>query len=620
MDPEPDGAPDVADDAEEQVQRLSRPLSEVQRARGDCGDHRVGHRGGPPRPGHALYYTGQAKWTSTVTSRLLLEAGYSTNVEYLYIGYQPGVQKERGSPEWFNTIGKSDLIALGRMTPFRYWDGPRPDSASTRRQHVISTAASVRHRQPHLQGRFNWTFGDYVLEYDINGDLVQLYRNGVPGLGARLQHAGPRERVPERQPRDVRAGCLDDQPHDVQRGRPLRAVRRPDQGSGRRLRPLRAGAHLRRGDRPAELVRRRAAPRRVVRPVRQRPDGAQGAPSAGTWPARRPASAQRYNPLQIQTDTRTWRDANGDNIAQDSEIGAEQQRRVRSAGADDPARSRTSSASTTCEYTAAIQHELIRGLSVTRLLVPPQHAQQRLTQTSMVLDAGRLHRRQRGQPARRLDHPGLQPGSGQARPTSTGSTSTRPTPTCGAAPTTAFEVGVQRARRGRPVLRRLDDRSRIIDHCDELRSRATLAGRQHRGDRGQQLAQPKSDYHFCDQSELDMPFLHEFKLAGSYTLPWDIQANVALQSYNGGRYLHALEHRADHAVRGQLRRTVPPGELVIPNHDAGGRTTLDLTPPGSEFYERQNQLDMGFRKIFRVRPLPALRPGRHLQHRSTRPT
>ena len=31
---------------------------------------------------------------------------------------------------------------------------------------------------------------------------------------------------------------------------------------------------------------------------------------------------------------------------------------------------------------------------------------------------------------------------------------------------------------------------------------------------------PQPDFHFCDQSELDMPFLHEFKLAGSYTLPW----------------------------------------------------------------------------------------------------
>ena len=48
------------------------------------------------------------KYTSTVTSRLLLEAGYSTNVEYLYIGYQPGMQKERGSPEWFTQIGNSE--------------------------------------------------------------------------------------------------------------------------------------------------------------------------------------------------------------------------------------------------------------------------------------------------------------------------------------------------------------------------------------------------------------------------------------------------------------------------------------------------------------------------------
>jgi hypothetical protein len=30
---------------------------------------------------------------------------------------------------------------------------------------------------------------------------------------------------------------------------------------------------------------------------------------------------QRYNPLQLQSDTRTWSDLNGDNVAQDNEIG-----------------------------------------------------------------------------------------------------------------------------------------------------------------------------------------------------------------------------------------------------------------------------------------------------------
>ena len=78
---------------------------------------------------HAIYYTGQVKCTSTVTSRLLLEAGYSTNIEYLYIGYQPGIQKDRGSPEWFNDDRQNrNDCARRRAQPwqddqFAAWDG-----------------------------------------------------------------------------------------------------------------------------------------------------------------------------------------------------------------------------------------------------------------------------------------------------------------------------------------------------------------------------------------------------------------------------------------------------------------------------------------------------------------
>jgi hypothetical protein len=42
-----------------------------------------------------------------------------------------------------------------------------------------------------------------------------------------------------------------------------------------------------------------------------------------------------------------------------------------------------------------------------------------------------------------------------------------------------------------------------------------------------------------------------------------------------------------------------PGELVIPNQTLA-TYTVDLVAPGQRYYERQNQLDMGFRKIFRV--------------------
>ena len=84
-------------------------------------------------PNRALYYTGQAKWTSPVTNRLLLEAGYSTNVEYVTIHYQPGVAQDRGSPAWFNTIGKQDLL-LGTS-----YDGVH--------------GADIRHRSEEVHGR-----------------------------------------------------------------------------------------------------------------------------------------------------------------------------------------------------------------------------------------------------------------------------------------------------------------------------------------------------------------------------------------------------------------------------------------------------------------------------------
>jgi hypothetical protein len=71
----------------------------------------------------------------------------------------------------------------------------------------------------------------------------------------------------------------------------------------------------------------------------------------------------RYNPLQIQSDTRSWRDLNGDNLAQPNEIGPSNNaafglpvQTIR----PDPNIKREYD----LEYTAQIQHEIRRGLSV----------------------------------------------------------------------------------------------------------------------------------------------------------------------------------------------------------------------------------------------------------------
>jgi hypothetical protein len=76
--------------------------------------------------------------------------------------------------------------------------------------------------------------------------------------------------------------------------------------------------------------------------------------------------------------------------------------------------------------------------------------------------------------------------------------------------------------------------------------------------------------------------------------------NAAFQSYPGP--VLPTRWSIGRSTRYASNCTGPctPGALVIPNLTA---TTyvLDLTPPGSNYYGRQNQLDVGLRKIFRIR-------------------
>ncbi|PYR48813.1 MAG: hypothetical protein DMF95_13685 [Acidobacteria bacterium] len=89
-------------------------------------------------------------------------------------------------------------------------------------------------------------------------------------------------------------------------------------------------------------------------------------------------------------------------------------------------------------------------------------------------------------------------------------------------------------------------------------------------------------FRYCDQRELEIPFRHDFKFAGSYPLPFDVQVGATLQSYAG------LPLAVNWAV---------PTNLF-----PGGRTqavTVNLLPPGSKYLDRWNQLDLSVRRTFR---------------------
>jgi hypothetical protein len=87
---------------------------------------------------------------------------------------------------------------------------------------------------------------------------------------------------------------------------------------------------------------------------------------------------------------------------------------------------------------------------------------------------------------------------------------------------------------------------------------------------------------FCDQRQFDIPFMHEFKLAGNYTLPYGIDVGAGLQSFGG------LERVI----------TCQPTASLYP----GGRTqaqTFVINEPGSLFGERWDQLDVNVKKHVR---------------------
>jgi len=541
-------------------------------------------------PFNALYYTAQAKWTSTMTSRLLLEAGFSTNVEYFTGKYQPGVEKPRNSPEWFTQIGKNDLVLLTQ------YDGTiTPSNATDPKKWVASTAASYVTGTHAFKTGIQWGFGDYVIDRDINGDLVQRYRDGRPDsvriyntpirsheflnadLGVYAQDSWTLDRL------TLNAGVrfeyfngnIEQQDIDAGRFVPARhfdAV--PDYPNWFDVTPRFGVAYDLFGDARTAL---KATFNKYM------------AGQTLGFP-------QRYNPLQLQQDDRTWSDLNGDNVAQENEIGPSNNRSFGLpvlALRPDPDIHREYD----LEYSAGIQHEVRRGVSASAAWYRRGVYNMRRTQTTQFnrsnytvvnvvspLDGSVI-------PAYNLD------------PAKNGLIdridSNSPDPDLRRMTYNGFEFGTTaRFSRGSLLGGWTFDR-KVSVHCDELENWGNIPVGAFTPTT-QNLNQPKSDFHFCDQSKLGLPWLHEFKLSGTYLIPWGgFQANAAFQSYAGPPL--ATRWSIGRATRyaADCKGPCTPGALVIPNMTVA-TYVLDLVAPGAQYYGRQNQLDVGVRKFFRI--------------------
>ena len=61
------------------------------------------------------YHTNQAKLTGTLTPRLLIEGGFSSNLEYYTNSYQEGIEQPRGTAAWFANTNQTESDLGGRQ-------------------------------------------------------------------------------------------------------------------------------------------------------------------------------------------------------------------------------------------------------------------------------------------------------------------------------------------------------------------------------------------------------------------------------------------------------------------------------------------------------------------------
>ena len=144
-----------------------------------------------------LYLTNTVKWTSTVSNKLLIEGGYSANIERYENLYQPGLEQPWGTAAWF------------AGAPYR-------DSVFGTTSHAISTTTGGGQYQKspdryNLQGSASYVTGSHNIKFGFqhswgpdgntlrqNADLVQNYLGGQPATVILEATANPKTYWSER--------------------------------------------------------------------------------------------------------------------------------------------------------------------------------------------------------------------------------------------------------------------------------------------------------------------------------------------------------------------------------------------------------------------------------------
>lgn len=523
-------------------------------------------------PDHALYYVGQAKWTATIGSQLLLETGFSTNIERLTIFYQPGIRQTRFTPAWYAGAAKQDVVLNTLNNAALNEHLFHPD------MRMVSVMLSRISGTHNLKAGMQWAFGPVGDEYSANADLVQIYRAGAPD-SVNVYNTTTRFFTNV----DANRGFFAQDTIRLKRATFNVGVRFDQLKTTVADISLPASRFL-----PARSFSQRDVVDSEGRQLDALPNfkdisprvsvsydlfgNAQTAIKASynkyvtAWSG---GFANRYNPFTFTSDQRSWRDLNGDDIAQDNEIGPSQNVNfgVRQSRFPAPDLSREYNV----EYTTSVQHEVVPGMSVLGAWFRRTYKNSEKTINELV------------------DFSDYQ-------------AFTAPSPLNGE-PITIYNLNPAKQGQVRLVDTNSDLNRRTYDGFEvsfnaRLRKSIMLFG----GWTTERIVRVACDTNnpnqlrFCDERELDIPFRSDFKLSGSVPLPWGLQVSGIFMSYAG----NTNNANPEGGTSPYLRNNWVVPASVFPNGQRTQSVTVNLIPPGSAYSERWNQLDLDARRTFRV--------------------
>lgn len=527
------------------------------------------------------YYTSELKYTGTLTSKFLIEAGFAINNESYDLTPQP---------DSLDVTPRRDTIL---QTAYGAYDGGIYYREPIRKTAMAS--ASYVTGSHNLKAGVQYGFGYFWRQRRETADLIQLYRNGVPA-----------QVIIHNTPQDSKADMNRDMGLYIQDSW---TIGRLTINPGIRYEQF-VGSTPSREVAPGRFVPFRTFPERL-----NVPNWKDLSPRFGVaWDVQGNGKTavkmgfgkymrayahgfqEAYDPNFYTAATLTWTDLNGDDTAQGGIQYASNGTRVpcvyRTPGceidfstlsanfgvrqsqnpADDIKRPYQ------YEMNASVQREVVPGTSVTFSYVRRDYKQMIWSDNLAIspsdytefkvpspLDASKTVSIYNLNPARASAVNILDQNSDQNSRTFTG-----------------YDVNFQSRMKGLNIFGGVSLGHTISNTCE---------------------VEDANFLNFCDQSQYDIPMYTQFKLNGSYTLPYKLMVSASIQSYNGD---------ARNASVDGVIAAVDPSLRVIWNVDrttfrnlTGATLTqssvnVQLIEPGSKLLGRHNQADIRLKRQFNI--------------------